>query len=832
MGRILLNQNWELYRFDISDHRTWEDIIKNITISRGRESACYAIRKFPMQVHDVLLDHGVIEDPNIKGYNPYEWIDEFDWVYCCRFRVDEITTKSLLEIDGMDTFADVYLNGHLLKKCEDAFLNYQIDTSSLVYEENTLVLYFHSAKERVEKINVPEVYKASVSKISMARVFRTGFHEYCGPIPSLIRCGVYGNITLVQTDKVVIRDWTIGTSLSEDLHTGYVHIETLFDGELNQFNWSVCISDRSGKEILRERNIIQHAIVSLDFEIPNPSLWFPRNYGDANLYKICISIEGELDERKEKLIGFRRISIESDFHIKINNHPVKLWGANLAHPDTRTNCYNRDKMNSLLDWAERGNFNILRVWGESEIYPEEFYEECDRRGLLIWQDFYLCNAMYPENPEYLELCRQEAAQLVNRLKNHPSILLWCGGNELFLARDYSDINSKCFGEKIVKEVFSKVCNTLDPERFYCISSPYGGVWSNDPSVGDTHGYTHLWYVPGRIFPHFLSENCRVSVPELRTLKLMMEPDEIWPQDYTGKVTRSSPLKWPKTWSRHNTNEGHLKLGPVEHYYDPENIHELIYNINAAYAEYIHNEVGRFRRGYCGADSRRTRITQGHMLWRLNNNSNIISYGVIDYLGEPNYSYYELKRCYEPFLVSCELSNHGYIWATNDTVQEIKGTIVVRLFNMKDNSVQKEIQANFEIAPDQSLAVTTLDEWGQFRKENVIHIQAFSAEGCLLSTWYEYADIERNLQFPTETGLSIWQEKEHLFITCNKFARCVKLTGCDAGDEFNWIFDDNYFDLMPGIMKKVKVDGRHVQGIIRAKAEYDDTVAECKYVKSE
>lgn len=95
--------------------------------------------------------------------------------------------------------------------------------------------------------------------------------------------------------------------------------------------------------------------------------------------------------------------------------------------------------------------------------------------------------------------------------------------------------------------------------------------------------------------------------------------------------------------------------------------------------------------------------------------------------------------------------------------------------MKNNSVQKEIQTNFEIAPDQSFPVTTLDEWGQFRKENVIHIQSFSAEGCLLSTWYEYADIERNLQFPTDTGLSIWQEKEHLIFTCNKLARCVKLT---------------------------------------------------------
>lgn len=185
--------------------------------------------------------------------------------------------------------------------------------------------------------------------------------------------------------------------------------------------------------------------------------------------------------------------------------------------------------------------------------------------------------------------------MTRRLKSHPSILLWCGGNETLLSRDYDNPGGPCFGEEIVCRVFPQVCAEQDPVRYYHPSSPCGGDFANDPSAGDTHGYTHLWFVPGREFPIFLSENCRVSTPSIKSMRRMMKPEELWPPGYTGRVSRRQRKEWPESWELHNTNQGVIKLGPVEHYYDAGTAEELVYRIGAAHAEYIHGQVCRFRR---------------------------------------------------------------------------------------------------------------------------------------------------------------------------------------------------------------------------------------------
>lgn len=832
--KIYLEKGWRIAAFDSREDRSYKDIIEVFSEmsnekSDQKTSKIYEISSFPAQVHDVLLEYREIENPNKNGHNPYLWIHECDWAYMCEFEADS-HLKSYLEFQGLDTFADIYLNGHLIKKCEDAFLYYEMNVSQWIQEKNILVVYFHSAKNRVETIAVPEKYMGRVPQNSMARVFRTGYHEYCGPIPCLIRCGIYGSVILKQRKKFGIRTLKTDVSLEENRRVGKVVVKAFPEGDFQNEKWGLSLYNREGKLVKETSGSLCSSEESLEIQIVNPRLWYPRNYGLPELYHMVIWIGEDKMQQEERIVGFRDIRITGKFKIQVNGVPVKLWGANLSHPDTMSNCWQKERMNHLLDWCELGNFNLIRVWGESEIYPEEFYEECDRRGLLVWQDFYLCNSLYSEEKEFLELCREEAFQLVTRLRHHPCILLWCGGNELFLARDYNYPGEKCFGEKIVTEIFPEVCKELDPQRVYHVSSPYGGDWANNPEVGDTHGYTHLWFVPGRKFPVFLSENCRVSVPPLRTLETIMSPQELWPEDYTGMVTRNNPLKWPKSWSNYNTNQGYLKLGPVEHYYEPENLQELIYRINAAYSEYIHKEVGRFRRGYSGENGKGERIVQGHMLWKLNNNSNIISYGVIDYMGEANYPYYELKRCYRPFLVSCELENHGYVWVTNDTCNIIEGTLEISLFDLEKNCIHSTLIEDFIAKPDESFPVKCLDIWGQFQKKNVIYVKAISKQQEDLGSWIEYADIERNLEFPEDSGLDISQDGTDILIKSKRFARCVELLGNEEGDRFDWIFSDNYFDLIPGEEKRVQILGQHKEGVVEARAAYDEKSVMCNVKK--
>ena len=331
-------------------------------------------------------------------------------------------------------------------------------------------------------------------------------------------------------------------------------------------------------------------------------------------------------------------------------------------------------------------------------------------------------------------------------------------------------------------------------------------------------------VPQAAYPVFLSENCRVSTPVMRTMKRMMTQQELWPEGYRGQNTKKVRRAWPRTWEAHNSNQGVIKLGPVEHYYDADDVESLLYNIGAAHCEYIKKDVERFRRGKTALYPEGERRTKGHILWKFNNCSNMISYGVVDYFNEPQMAYYALKRAYEPVQVSFDIGDRISVWLVNDTMGQLRGSVETVLFSLTQNKKTASLTKSFEIRPDESCLITFLDEFGQFRRENVLLARVLDENGRLLAENIDYVDIERHLDFPQDTGLQIWQERDVLVLTTERFARCVELIGTEDGDEFGWLFEDNYFDLAPGVEKRVRVLGRHDEGMIRVKPYYDSAEA--------
>jgi beta-mannosidase len=348
------------------------------------------------------------------------------------------------------------------------------------------------------------------------------------------------------------------------------------------------------------------------------------------------------------------------------------------------------------------------------------------------------------------------------------------------------------------------------------------LFANDPREGDTHGYTHLWYVPGSYYPVFLSENCRVSAPPLRTMQIMMTPGELWPEGYTNIMTKKQRLCWPETWNQHNTNNGAVKVGSVENYLDAEDPASLIYRLGAAHANYIKRDVERFRRGKPVSQAEGPRLTKGHLLWKFNNNSNIISYGIVDYFNEPGMAYYALRNAYSPLLVSFSIEDEIHVWLTNDTQEHYSGSVVVKLFNLPENKFTEEMEFPFSVQPDQSIPVGNLNGFLQFRREHVLVAYVFDRADKMLARNVDYVDIERHLIFPEDASIELDINDGDLILACNKFARSVELIGDEDGDRFGWMFEDNYFDLVPGEIKRVKILGRHKKGTIHAKPYYSKT----------
>lgn len=800
MKRILLKEGWTLQGF------------------QDRE---LEIAEMPSQVHDVLLDYNLITNPNITGINHDTWISEKEWCYRKNFELDNPQGMWNLRLEGLDTFIDVWLNGVPIGQNQSAYMPLILENVQGLREKNLLELKVKPPREELDKIELPEKYQDRITEFSKARVFRSGYHEFSGPKPELIRMGVYGNIYLEQVEEDGFSETVLDVSLSENLKEGRIKFNFSYYHPETEKALAYKVTDQNGNLICQGEK--KENIRELEILVNEPKLWWPRSLGEPFMYEaeVCLMAGDKAVDCTRKQFGFRRLTLQGDMDYTVNGRPLKIWGGNLAHADTLTGCYNRvkEKLYGLLDLAEMGHFNCLRVWGESEILDDDFYYECDRRGILLWQDFYLGFNMYSEEEDMVELCRQEAVCLVKRLKHHPSILLWCGGNEMYWSRDMQYPGEYCFGENIFCEVYPKVCRELDAERYYHVSSPSGGNFSNDPLGGDTHGYTHVWFVPGREYPVFLSENCRVSAPELKTMKRMMTPEELWPKDYINVTTKRNSLSWPKSWGDHNTNEGAGKLGPVERFLDAENAEELIYRIGMAHSEYIRRDVERFRRGRRDSEQENVRHTKGHLLWKFNNNSNIISYGVVDYFNEPMRAYYALKRAYEPFLLSFSIEDHITLWGTNDTAEKVEGCVKAGLFSMPDNKVVEEIEFPLTCQPDESVNLGSLDAFGQFRKSCILFAYAVDKDGNLLGESIDYTEMERRLEFPGQGHITCSLEDGMLVLETDTFARCVELGGGEDGEEFGWIFEDNYFDLMPGQKKKIAVYGRHESGKIHVKPYY-------------
>ena len=792
----------------------------------------YDIPQMPMQVHEVLIRHQVIENPARTGSGKEcLWVAEQDWVYMTQFPCEIFTGQVILTMLGLDVLVDVYLNETKIGCGHDVFLPLSLDVTGRLREQNTLLLHFHSPHHVLESMVMPERYRNKImSKDVLIRGYPRGYGDYLGFKPYLTRMGVYDEIHLKFSDSASINDLESTYELSGDLQqvnlTAWVHAAR--DSGMLQAEFDLALA---GTGAIHCTVPVIDGVGKACFTLDNPRLWWCVGYGDQNLYTLSVRLKqaGEVLDRAEKTIGFRKIDKKGDFDFTLNGLPLKLWGANLAPVDSLSGCYNQERTNHIVKMVLQANMNCLRVWGGGDRLSDIFYERCDQLGLLLWQDFFHDYSMYPDDAAYRGLCRREGQYQVSRLKHHPCILLWCGSNESVMCRDFSNPGEDCIGFEIYNEDYRQICAQQDPNRCYVMTSPDGGAYANDPLAGDTHSYTSTWFVPGSRQPVFLSENMRSFPPAYRSLVRMIGVEKLWPSTYTGQTLKNTDFPWPDTWRDFTSAEGWKKISEVENFYDANDAESMIYRFGASVAEYITHCVGRYRRGRpAHRHGDNVRLTKGHLWWKMNTSSPHIYSGLLDYYLEPSMPYYALKRSYAPFTLSFDIENFITAWAVNDTRHKLCGRIYIKLFHLGKNEADQFFDVPFEAEPDQSVMITDLNRLGQFtRNEHVLYAKAVDEQGLVLSEIIDYVDIERHIQFP-DCHLTLMLQKNELIIQTDRFARCVELIGNQDGDQFGWEFSDNYFDLLPGQIKKVLVSGIHRHGLISAKGYYSRTTAAINY----
>jgi len=790
----------------------------------------------PGVVHTDLLNNGLIDDPFFRlNERDVQWIDKEDWEYKTTLTATpEIFEKDNIELyfKGLDTYADVYLNDNLILKADNMFREWRVPVKAFLKEgENELRVYFHSPI----KVDVPKYDSLSVlyniqpgdfaieapndqaenggignKKISVfAR--KAGYHYGWDWGPRLVTSGVWRPIYLtgwseLRLDNIYYKQ--------EDVNAKEARIQAIAEVIADSDGTATLTVRAEGVRetwtktvpVTKGRNTIEMPVV-----VKNPRLWWSNGLGEAYLYPFTatVSMNNRSDSRTERL-GLRKIEVIRDkdeagtsFYFRLNGVNVFAKGANYIPQDNFLTRVTPERYKKTILDAVNANMNMLRVWGGGIYENDIFYDLCDEYGILVWQDFMFACAVYPMNPELLENVRHEAVENIVRLRNHPSIAIWCGNNEnqsawfqwgwvgryekrgvaAQLRKDYMDVFHELLPEAVSK---------YDPVNFYWPSSPYAGdphaPSKYDNPDGDSH-YWGVWFGEDSIAAYntvrarFFSEYGFQSFPEFQSV-LKYAPEA---QDHD---IRSEVMMSHQRGGTHAN--GLIEWYLLNEYRKPKDFQSFLHIGQLLQGDAIRTAIEAHRRDmpYC----------MGTLYWQHNDCWPVASWSSRDFYDRWKAQHYFTKKAYNEILVSPIAQGEKLdIYIVSDRLQPVNGKLQIRIMDLKGNVLftQEEtitVPANASNSHFSAEVASLLN--GKQRNEVVVNAR-FTETGKTEAVSNNYL-MARNkeIDFPKATitaSSAVAKGGFDVTVESDVFARGVFLS-IDGIDNF---FADNYFDLLPG-----------------------------------
>ncbi len=755
----------------------------------------------PSDNYTQLLELGVIPDPYYKdNEKKVEWVGREDWTYERTFSLTENdlnNRKILLVCKALDTICEVYVNDTFVGKGENAHLKYEFDVKPFAkVGENTLKIKFFAPVPLAEKLQdekpLPKNFNGT-DGIAYIRKPHCHFGWDWGPHIPL--SGITDDISVICFDNRL-----------EDVEIKQIHengkvtvkINPIVDGEGEVTAKIIC---PDGTELPIENNEIL---------IENPELWWTKELSQKEKQPLYTVVATLNDTTITKKIGLRTIRLDrskdqygSNFCFYLNDTPIFAKGANWIIADSLMGRTTNETYDYYINSALEANFNMLRIWGGAYYAPDYFYEQCDEKGLLLWQDFMFACLMYPfYEDDFRENVLKEIEYNVNRIKSHPSLALWGGNNEIETMFSYMPENMKIvqWYKKFFYETLKDFVTKLDPDTPYIETSPIGESFRKGVT-GDNHGDTHMWTVWHGQKPlnyyrsrptRFCSEFGLESLPSMDAVRQFAEE-----KDYhiTSDIFNS----------HQKCKNGNRKMlyYLLEKYYEPERFEDLIYMTNLIQKECIADATEHWRRnrGRCN----------GSLFWQYNDCWQAPSWASVDFTGKWKALQYASRHFFEPVCVSIEETKKDYkIYAINDLREEKNVKISITLSTV-DGEVISSNEFNKTLRPLSSECVFGENIKGN-KKEIFLSVKMFENDK-LISERTKIFVPDRDLKLkPNTIKKSVSYENGELTIKLISpvFCRSVMVDILD----FSTPFSDNYFDLLPNEEKMITV---------KADKEYEVTV---------
>jgi beta-mannosidase len=638
---------------------------------------------------DLLANHA-IPDPYVgRNEAQLQWIGLAGWQYRRTLTVDAATLKRdhiELVFDGLDTFATVFVNGQKLAATDNMFRVWRLSVKGVLHRgDNTLEVDFASPIAKLQPWLLKQPYvlpgaydsmfgdePVGVQTSTYVRKAPYGYGWDWGP--RYVTQGIWRPARLEAWDDVRLADFHVA---QDKITAEAAALTAEFDVQADRaqrLTLTVEAVRPDGAALPRVSRTVEVTPgdnrLTVPLTIAHPKLWWPAGYGAPDLYRVSAMVtdaDGEL-ARVDKHIGLRTVELRREpdawgksFEIVVNGVPIFAKGANLIPFDSFAPRVTDARMRRELTSAKAAHMNMLRVWGGGYYGTDSFYAMADELGLMIWQEFMFGGAVPPDDVAFRENTRKEADQQVIRLRDHPSIVLWCGNNEVETGwENWGD--RVAFKTKLAPDARERIVigmTTLfgqvlrgavaqySPQTPYIAGSPSTDL--DGRADQDADGDRHFWAVWGASAPvedylgetpRFQSEYGLQSFPEMRTIMSFAGASDL---------SVSSPvIRAHQKYDKGNGNE-RLLLYIRQAYGEPKDFESFVYLSQVMQADGIELAATHLR-------SHRPQ-TMGSLYWQLNDVWPGASWSSLDYYGRWKALQFHARRFYAPVIVTA-IRDHG------------------------------------------------------------------------------------------------------------------------------------------------------------------------------
>ena len=776
-------------------------------LSAGHRSLESVDMQIPGTVLSGLLAAGKIKDPfyrtNEDATRALFWKD---YVFTRTFDVDEELLAQqhiVLVCEGLDTLAEISINGTFLAKTDNMHRTWKFQAKKLLHPgKNEIQIVFRSVLRFIEdypyeahkKINY--IPCGSMKGNQLLRKAHSMFGWDWGP--QTIDAGIFRDIYLQGYSHARIEDIRIhqqhaknvsvqtSITLSESVPGQKLCVELSEDGADKPLQTKLCKTNADG-------------VAAVDFVIENPKLWWPNDYGDQPLYIVRTTLldeDGTSLESITRRIGLRTLTISqekdewgNEFAFCVNGVKIFTRGGNYIPDDCLYTRITEKKLDYILESCRRAHFNCVRVWGGGYYPSDAFYDLCDEKGLIVWQDLmYACN-VYDVTDAFAENCRQETYDNVRRLRHHASLGLWCGNNEIESAWDHwGDFQKetpylRADYIRLFEEVLPKAVQEADGETFYWHSSPSsGGCFDNpdDANRGDTH-YWDVWHGQKpftdyrKYFFRFCSEFGFQSFPCAKTVN-----------SFTLEDDRNIYTRVMESHQKNDAANGKMLYYLSENLRYPKDLTHLLYASQVLQGMAIKYGVDHWRRnrGRC----------MGTLYWQINDDWPAPSWSSIDYFGRWKALHYMAQKFYAPHAVSMTLEDHRcHVYFSNESFETTEYSLTLSIRDLSGNVLETyETKGNSPAFSAIETAVVDICSWEDQKDDVFLEAVIHTKDQKVLKDVetlvpYKYLNL-KNPVISTEAEET--NDAFILHISSDCFAPFVALDFDDA----DVIFSDNFFHL--------------------------------------